>query len=199
MSRSSQRAEEATSQTPLFPFYSISLRLTLQSLSPTQTGLCKTSEVNYSLYFSIFQMTLKTYGTIQFKTAMTTRKTFSVRYNGTVKEGKIRPASGFPSVSILSGTSVFLTWKELKSSYKASITLNPTTGCQKFLRIRNGTRGLNTQRSGQCDASSSVVPAPTSPRPGWVLSGAGLISLTDRSKQLPASVCNHHSTAGYYL
>lgn len=73
--------------------------------------LYKTSKVHYRLYFSIFQMTLKTSGAIQFKT---TRERLLVRVSGNIKKVKILAASGFESVFLLNGTSIFLTWKGLQ-------------------------------------------------------------------------------------
>lgn len=58
-------------------------------------------------------MTLKTCGTIQFKTT-TRQEKHSVRSSGTIKTAKILTASGFESIFILNGTSVFLTFKVLK-------------------------------------------------------------------------------------
>lgn len=143
----------------------------------------------------IFQMTLKIYGTIQFKTEMT-RKTFLVKYSGIIKETKIQIASGFQSGFILNSTSIFLTWKVLKYIIQGMKNFKTNRLLKIFTYKKWDTWSEHPETS--VSASLSILPVPTYSRHGKhsrVLNS----SLTYRRKQLPTMVFKYPYISSYYF
>ena len=95
----------------------------LFSLIFSKTMIMQTSKMNDSLYFSAFQVTLKTCVTIQFKTTNTLSE---VLWN--YQWSKNSDCFWVWIIFILKSTSLFLTLKVLKYT-RISIVWNQTKGC----------------------------------------------------------------------